>query len=285
MSRLYEAMRRMELERNGPSLAAPEPVIPSEPLKGTLAAPVDLNDTRSIQVDAREGSRLVALTDPRSLAAEKFRGLATRLENLRRERELRSIQVTSSMINEGKSLVSVNLAFTLALECSARVLLVEGDLHRPSLPARLGLSELTGIGQWWNTRDQDITKFIYRLNQWPLWFLSAGGCSEQPSHILKSRLFGETFLSLHGRFDWIIVDSTPMLPTVDANLWSRLVDGTLLVVREGVAYVKALKRGLQALDHPKLVGVVFNEASEFDRENYEGQYYALRETDTESATQ
>ena len=64
-----------------------------------------------------------------------------------------------------------------------------------------------------------------------------------------------------------------MLPIVDVNLWSKLLDGTLLVVREGVAPVKALKRGLQALDHPKLIGVVVNEATEFDQVGYEGQYY------------
>ena len=68
-----------------------------------------------------------------------------------------------------------------------------------------------------------------------------------------------------------------MSPTADANLWSRLVDGTLLVVREGVAPVKALKKGLQALDNPKLVGIVLNEASDIDRTYYEDQHYTLQE--------
>jgi Mrp family chromosome partitioning ATPase len=68
-----------------------------------------------------------------------------------------------------------------------------------------------------------------------------------------------------------------MLPVIDANLWSRLVDGTLLVVREGVAPLKALKNGLQSLDHPKLIGVVVNEASEFDQIDYNGQYYGGRQ--------
>jgi Mrp family chromosome partitioning ATPase len=67
-----------------------------------------------------------------------------------------------------------------------------------------------------------------------------------------------------------------MLPVIDANLWSRLVDGTLLVVREGLAPLKALKKGLQSLDHPKLIGVVVNEASEFDQVEYAGQYYGAR---------
>jgi Mrp family chromosome partitioning ATPase len=109
----------------------------------------------------------------------------------------------------------------------------------------------------------------------PLWFLSAGTTFDHPSEILQSPRFAETFTKLSSWFDWIVVDSTPMLPTVDANLWSRLVDGSLLVVREGVASVRALKKGLESLDNPKWIGTVLNEASEFDRMNYAGQYYTL----------
>jgi capsular exopolysaccharide synthesis family protein len=276
MGRLYEALRRMEREGRSPDAGSPEPVLPMELLNAVTADPVDLRGVRSVKMEAQASSRLVTLTDPKSLGAEKFRSLATRLENLRGERELKSLQVTSSIMNEGKTLVSANLALTLALECTSKVLLVEGDLHRPSLASRLGLTELTGLSQWWDARDQEIVQFIYRLNQLPLWFLSAGRASEQPSQILQSGRFAEAFLSLNGGFDWIIVDSTPMSPTGDANLWSRLVDGTLLVVREGVASVKALKKGLQALDNPKLVGIVLNEASDFDRANYEDQHYALQ---------
>jgi len=75
------------------------------------------------------------------------------------------------------------------------------------------------------------------------------------------------------QFDWIVVDSTPMLPIVDAHLWSKLVDGTLLVIREGVTPIKALKHGLRALDDPRVIGVVVNEACKFDQPRYEGDYY------------
>ena len=70
-----------------------------------------------------------------------------------------------------------------------------------------------------------------------------------------------------------------MLPIVDANLWSRLVDGTLLIVREGVTPIKALKMGVKGLDNPKWLGVVLNEASDFDRVNYTDQYYGVRKQD------
>ena len=294
MSRLYEAMRRIELERGtapapdtsqtAAPLAPAASVPPEMPelLKGLRPAALDLRGARPARVEVSVASRLVAITEPRSLGAEKFRSLATRLVNLRRERELKSLQVTSSIVGEGKSLVSANLALTFAMESSSKVLLVEGDMHRPSLSTRLGLSQLTGISQWWRADQQPITQFLYKLNNWPLWFLAAGGASEQPSQILQSGRFAEAFLKLSGAFDWVIVDSTPMLPTVDSNLWSRLVDGTLLVVRENVAFVNALKKGLQSLDNPKLVGIVLNEASEFNRANYEDQYYAIQNTGSEA---
>jgi capsular exopolysaccharide synthesis family protein len=275
MSRIYDALRRMELERRPPG-AEPEPTQPVDFLQSVVPEPVDLRGVQSVQVEASAASRLVALCDPQSLGAEKFRALATRLENLRNQRELKSLQVTSSTSREGKTLVSINLALNFAQNSGSKVLLVEGDLHKPALESLLGLRELKGISQWWTVRDQEITGYMYRLNHLPLWFLPAGGAHEQPSNVLQSARFAEALLGLSGAFDWIIVDSTPLLPFVDSNLWSRLLDGTLLVVREGVASVKALKKGLEAIDNLSLIGVVINDASEIDHPNYKTQYSALQ---------
>jgi len=197
---------------------------------------------------------------------------------MRKQHELNSLQVTSSVINEGKTFVAANLAVTLAKYSGANTLLIEGDLHRPTLASIFGLKELQlqGLSDWWAARDQDITRFLVRFSGSALWFLPAGKAIDRPSEILRSVQLAEAFAQLASRFDWIVVDSTPMLPVIDANLWSRLVDGTLLVVREGVAPLKALKNGLQSLDHPKLIGVVVNEASEFDQIDYHGQYYGAR---------
>jgi capsular exopolysaccharide synthesis family protein len=219
-------------------------------------------------------SRFVALTEPNSLGAEKFRALVVRLDHLRKQRELRSFQVTSSIFNEGKTLVATNLAATFAKYSGAKTLLIEGDLHQPMLASQLGLNGLRGLSHWWSDRSQDLSRFVYKLNDLPLWFLPAGNASDQPSDILSSSRFAESFAKLATQFEWVVVDSTPMQPIVDVNLWSKLVDGTLLVVREGVAPIKALKKGLQALDQPKLIGVVFNEASGADQGDYHGRYYS-----------
>jgi capsular exopolysaccharide synthesis family protein len=192
---------------------------------------------------------------------------------MRKQGALKSFQVTSSGMNEGKTLVAGNVAITLAKHSGSRTLLIEGDLHRPTLAGLLGLEGLPGLGDWWSGPSPELGKYVHRLNDMPFWFLSAGKTFDQPSEMLRSSRFQRAFTQLASQFEWIVVDSPPMLPIVDVNLWSRLLNGTLVVVREGVTPVKALKRGLQALDHPKLLGVVVNEATEFDQVSYKGKYY------------
>ena len=311
MSRLFEALSNLKTEQQArqvlppPVQAAaavfPLPVKPAEPkpehhslkVVPVAAGPLALAPTEPAQETGKRNevasspvagspalaahpspeSRLVAWTDPLSLGAEKFRALATRFDHLRNQRELRSFQVTSSVVDEGKTVVAGNLAVTLAKYSGCKTLLVEGDLHRPTLADLFGLAELRGVQHWWTSGAQELNSFAYRLQGMPLWFLPAGMHCEQPSDLLRSERFKKAFRRLADQFEWVVVDSTPMLPIVDVNLWSRLLDGTLLVVREGVAPVKALKRGLQALDHPKLIGVVVNEAAETNQAGYAGQYY------------
>jgi capsular exopolysaccharide synthesis family protein len=220
-------------------------------------------------------SRLVALSESQSFGAEKFRALATRLENLRRKKEMKSLQITSAVNNEGKTLVAANLAATFARHNRAKTLLFEGDLHRPSLAGLLGMDGLRGLTHWWSEDVPDISHFLKQVNEMPLWIILAGDVHEQPSHILQSTRFAEAFSRLADWFDWIVVDSTPMLPAADANLWSRLVDGTLLVVRERVASVRALQKGLESLDNLKLIGTVLNEASVSEGTGYADQHYAI----------
>jgi protein-tyrosine kinase len=272
MSQVYEALRQLGKEQGHPGASSfPQP---AELIGNPAVGPTELDNVISVKVKVTPSSRLVALSEPQSLGAEKFRALVTRLENLRHQKEMKSLQITSSVINEGKTLVAANLAVTFAKHSRSKVLLLEGDLHRPSLAGFLGLNDVSGLSHWWSEQAADITHSLLQLNDMPLWFLSAGVVTEQPSHILQSTRFAEAFNQLSGSFDWIVVDSTPMLPGADANLWSRVVDGTLLVVRERVASVRALQKGLESLDNLKLIGTVLNEASESERTGHADQYYA-----------
>jgi len=274
MSRLHEALQKSERERRAAAAIAPDPVPPVKVEEIEKAVPPTAQKSRLLNLQIPAESRLVALTEPFSLGAEKFRVLVTRLENLRKkQKELKSLQVTSGGMAEGKTLVSGNLALTFAKGSHSKVLLIEGDLHNPTLASVFGLGKLPGLIDWWSGATQDIDHSLHQLQDLPLWFLPAGGTYEQPSAILQSPRFADAFAQLSRQFDWIVVDSTPLAPMVDVNLWSRLVDGTLLVVREGVAPVKALKKGLASLDNPKLVGVVFNDVSELDHATSYDKYY------------
>jgi capsular exopolysaccharide synthesis family protein len=298
MSRLFDglnraAMRESQLEAVPPNLV-PADVDLSEPEEtsrvyrdvlpdaigsrggGDLKKALDIEKARCVMVQATPESRLVSWTAPNSLGAEKFRALTIRLDAMRRQNGLHSLQVTSSVINEGKTFVSANLAVTLAKYSGARTLVIEGDLHRPTLASTFGLNNLPGLSEWWSGRDQDIAHFLVRIKDTGLWLLPAGNGCQRPSDVLHSARLQDAFSQLASRFEWIVVDSTPMLPVIDVNLWSRLVDGMLLVVREGIAPLKAVKNGLQSLDHPKLIGVVLNEATEFNQIDYDGQYYGAR---------
>jgi protein-tyrosine kinase len=273
MSRLYEALKKVEMETHQPAGLVPNVGHPVKTSNKEPEVSLEIEGARVVRLSTLPESRLVALSAPRSLGAEKFRALVTRLENLRHQRELSSFQVTSSVVGEGKSMIAANLAVTLASDRRSRVLLLEGDLRRPTQADLFGLKGIQGINQWWSEPEKDLTDFLYRLNDLPLWFLGAGQSEEHPSDLLQSNRFSKAFATISAIFDWIVVDSTPMLPIVDANLWSQLVDGTLLVVREGKAPVSSIKKGLESLDNPKLIGVVLNDASEFDQANYKKYSY------------
>lgn len=277
MSRLYEALRRMEKDQVQPGATTSEPSQSAEMIGRVVTERSDAGEPSLRVVPITPSPRLVALNDPKGLGAEKFRALVTRLENLRGKQELKSLQVISAGTNEGKTLVSGNLAVTLARHSGAKVLLVEGDLHRPRIGSLFGLAKLPGLSHWWNAPQHDIWRYVYALQDSSLCILPAGEVPDQPLQILQSGRFSQSFARLLGRFDWIIVDSTPMLPMADTNLWSRLVDGTLLVVREGVASIDALKKGLEGLDHPKLLGIVLNEASSFDTADYKHAYSGYKQ--------
>ncbi len=278
MSRLYEALRKSEMENRQSGAVTTEIVRPAAEFASPTIGALELEGTQTVPLQVSPENHLVAISENQGLPAEKFRVLVTRLRNLRSQQEIKSLQVTSSIVDEGKTLIAANLAITLARYSENRALLIGGDLHNPSLPGLLGVGHLKGISHWWKDPTSSLSDFLYHIEGLPLWYLPAGERFDEPGEILQSTRLAESLTQLSGLFDWIIVDSTPLMPMADANIWNRLVDGMLLVVREGVTPVKALKKGLASLDSPKLVGVVLNGASEFDRVNYYDKRYGTPPT-------
>lgn len=224
----------------------------------------------SLQVSLAPENQLVSLTDKESLAAEKFRFLGVSLRHLRRERPLKKVLITSTVPHEGKSMVAANLAFTLARKRQQKVLLLEGDLRRPSLSAMFGIKKVPGICEWLQGEQKSLGN-ICRLEDLDLWFMPAGSATTNPLELMQSAKLSNLLEQLGSMFEWIIIDSPPVLPLADTSVWSRLADGILLVTRQGVTEKAQLVKGLEALDHQKLIGTLLNSSHSSTHSDY---YYA-----------
>jgi capsular exopolysaccharide synthesis family protein len=288
MSRIFEALQRSESERSGEPLApvslATELLqaverksvgtmddVPGSDLVSEDLGQIDLSRFRTLPVSLKRDSKLICLTAQESFGAEKFRFLGVRLRQLQQSRPLKKILITSTIPEEGKSTVSANLATILARKQQPKILLLEGDLRRPSLAKEFGLGEIPGLSEWLQGEPRQIAN-IYRLEGPNLWFLPAGRPPENPLELMQSGRLSELLDQLSGWFDWIIIDSPPVLPLADTSVWARLVDGILLVTREGITKKRMLQRGLQALEQSKLLGAVVNSSSNTDHSNYYQRY-------------
>jgi capsular exopolysaccharide synthesis family protein len=247
-----------------PEIKAEMPVRVEQPARD-LSDPLGSFESLSVSIAPRD--RLVSLTEESSAAAEAFRLLGVRLRNLRRERQLKKILITSTIPREGKSTVAANLASTLAKMTKEKVLLLEGDVRRPSLSQLFGLSGKLGICEW-IAGECGAAKAIYRLLEPEIWILPAGKAQGNPLDLLQSGKLPGLMEQISGWFDWVIVDSPPVLPLADTSVWARLADGILLVTRQGVTEKKQLQRGIEALDPKKLIGALLNSCAASETEYY-----------------
>ena len=238
----------------------------------TRASTEDLERCPVLAVSIRDESRLVSLAEEGSLGAEKFRFLAVRLRQLRQTRPLKKILITSTIPQEGKSTVAANLACTLARRRQQKTLLLEGDLRRPNITNQFGIGRIPGLCEWLNGQSESIN--IYKLQGLGLWILPAGAAPQNPLELMQSGKLSVLMEQLEAWFDWIVIDSPPVLPLADTSLWSRLADGVLLVTRKGTTEKQQLQRGLEAIEKSKLLGALLNGSENVVHSDYYQRYTA-----------
>ncbi len=283
MSRIFDALQRSQGESpsrattpnqsvpaealasamdNASAVASPESAAAHATAAAVQATPdwLSVPSERVLHPNPTPEQRIVTLSDQNGPGAEMFRVLATRLAHMKDKRPLSRLLMSSAVVDEGKSVVSVNLAVALCQRPNERVLLIEADLRRPTASSLLSSSPTVGITEWHAGR-LSIQNALYKIGNLPLWFLSAGEGLQEPLPILESLEFANMIEAVSAHFDWVILDSTPMLPMADAASLSRLCDGVLVVVREGHTRRKLLNKALESIDRKKLVGLVFNDAA------------------------
>ena len=225
----------------------------------------------SLPVSLLRESRLVSSTEKEGLAAEKFRYLAVRLRHLQQRRPLKRLLITSTVPEEGKSMVAANLACTFAGRREQRTLLLEGDLRRPTFSHQFGLRKIRGLSEYLQYSAASSIP-VYRLDALGMWILTAGNSPQNPLELMQSGKLSLLMDQLSAYFDWIVIDSPPVLPLGDTTIWTRLADGILLVTRQGRTERHQLQKGIEAIEPSKLIGALLNSSLEATH-NYYSNYY------------
>jgi capsular exopolysaccharide synthesis family protein len=276
MSRIQEILKKAErdgavrrthgpLVTDGPSFAASAAIAPAIPLHAPVAEPpagVQAHDSDAEEhraVGARLDYRLVAALGPRSLAAEQYRSLRTRIHHVENGRALRALIVTSPGKGDGKSLTAANLALTMAQEFQQRVLLVDADLRRPSTHLLFGVHESPGLADAL-MGSATLESALVSIPDYHLTLLPAGMPPARPAELLGSAAMRRTLDVLRTRFDRVILDMPPVEPLADVHIVAPMADGLLMIVRAGQTAKPAIDRALAGLDRSKVLGLVLNEA-------------------------
>ncbi|HEY2934561.1 MAG TPA: hypothetical protein VGK99_22725 [Acidobacteriota bacterium] len=192
-----------------------------------------------------------------SFVSEQFKWLKFRIKELQGNRPAQVINVSSPDINDGKSLISLNLALCFARDPGRRVIILDCDFRNPSLQKYVAIPLRPGIIGYLQTAQLQPYCYMRRLGK--LYVMTADGLADDdPVGLLSGNKMRELISYLKKEFDTIIMDSPPLQPIPDSSILSNLADGTLIVVRSGKTPYGTVERALKCVDPGKLLGVVFN---------------------------
>lgn len=217
--------------------------------------------------------RLVSLRTPDSFEADQYRMLRYAVDQACPADGCRVIAITSPISGDGKTLTAVNLAGSIAKSSESRVLLVDADLRRPAIGRVLGRNGHGGWGLVDAILDRRLTfeQASWRLDLFNLSVITSRRPEADTYELIASDRFGELIREARQRFDYVVLDSPPVLPIPDSRLLTEKVDGFLVVIAADKTPRKLLEETLNLLGPAKILGLVFN--SEVYRHSRYGKYY------------
>lgn len=282
MSKIYEALQRAEQMRSSSSEHVREPIaVPRAVTDDSVEGAPSLVDCASQPWNPRIDS-LPALAEAGPLL-EQFRTLRSRLYEAQGEAPLKTVVISSGSPLEGKTFISVNLAISLARSNELNVLLIDGDMRRSSAHRLLGVSNGPGLSDYLSGHAK-LQSIISRgpqalhqeKNSLPslanLAFIPGGSSSANSSELISKRRFEDLIESVSSTFDWILIDSPPVNAVTDAVDISRISDGVLLVMRQGISSGRIVQQTCSAFAKARLLGLVFNDVPEHPKHYYYSNY-------------
>jgi protein-tyrosine kinase len=283
MSRIHEALRKAGQDPNTapdtapalPPRQSPPPGIASPGVADSFPAgrretvvidAADLENLEEIIQNAQivpntpsADALMVNAQKPREAPAEEFRTLRTRLNHLQSTNPLRTLVITSASPAEGKSFTATNLALTQAQLADKRILLADFDFRRPTVEKAFQVDRSPGLTEYLLGK-ATLKDILRRVEGTNLYLLTAGEPVSNPLELLNLKECKALIDSVREAFDWVILDSPPLLFAADANLLATMCDGTVLVVRIGATTFDSVSRALQSLCENNVLGIVVNGA-------------------------
>lgn len=221
---------------------------------------------------------MMVVNESASSVAEAYRGIRTSLFYSVPANTVRTLAVTSCRPQEGKTTTCANLALSIA-QTGKRVLLIDGDMHRPMLHRTLGIERGTGltsilVGEraW-----KDVVKRVEvnKETAQHLDAITAGPTSPNPSELLGSSAMHDFVDAIRDAYDWVIIDTPPVLFVSDASVMGVLCDGVIVVVKSGMCTRTLLQRAREQLDSvsSNIIGTILNSVQVSRVGRHSSSYY------------
>lgn len=291
MSRIYEAIQRADRERS--TAKEPEPrhfteaVIASRVVELPEAkADLDLGNITRHPWKPSIAS-LPALSN-RGASVEQFRSFHSRIDQFRMQFPLKTILISSGMPGEGKTFVAANLALSMARSTVSSVLLIDGDLRRGSLHNLLGAPNAPGLAEYL-AGTAELTSIMQRTLAPEkaddgamrgiscITFIPAGLCADNSSGVDVSSRMKDMIAILSPHFDWIVIDSPPVLAVTDAVELPRAADAVVLVARSEATPLDVAQRTQAAFSNSRILGFILNAVKKAPRHSSYSYYYGGEE--------
>ena len=206
----------------------------------------------------------IVITDFSSIASEAIQKLQTNIDFAGGDKKIKTIGITSSIQSEGKSTLIVNMANVYAFR-GAKVCLVNLDLRRPTIHHFYGVKNSIGVTEYVQG-DASIDDIIMTTDK-GVDIICSGAMTPYPTKLLASSRMDELFEELRKRYDYILVDTTPVLLVADAMLCARFVEGYVFVCAQHYSKKKNVKAAINALRENgiEIIGLVMTAVTDFDR--------------------
>jgi receptor protein-tyrosine kinase len=245
-----------------------------------------LEQVEEIPFRAAADSLLIDVARPHEAPMEEFRTLRTRLNHMKTLQPIHTVVMTSPSPAEGKSLSAANLALVQAHLAGNTTLLADFDFRRPIVHTLFGIDRSPGITDYLLGR-VPLHQAIKKVAGTNLYLMTAGEAVINPLELLNLREVKHLLDRLPTLFNWIVLDSPPLLFAADANLLSTLCHGTLLVVRVGHTTIDSVTRAMQSLCNNNVLGIVVNGARRgelYSKYTYYHSYYTPKEDEEKKAS-